>query len=112
MAKYLSEEAKNAKVLADLLSHPATTPAMQVRILNTLLTGSKSDDFFQAMFAGKMSLGECPNCKHKNHWLIPEDKLNEMGYVTADRDKNVKRETTKDDCAQFQESCMKRKINV
>ncbi len=108
----LDEEAKNAITLADLVVNPSTTPALQVRILNKLIEGRRDPNFFMTMFDGKMSLGECPNCKHENHWLIPETVQNELGYVSAEHDERVKRETTSEDCPKFQEACMKRKINA
>ena len=60
----------------------------------------------------KLQLVTMCEVAHENHWLIPEVLQNEMGHVTADYDKRVKRETTKRDCNKYQESCMKRKINA
>ena len=108
----LTEEAKNALALAELIVDPDTTPALQVKVITTLLDGSRDTDFFHAMFEASMSLGECPCCGHLEHWLIPETNLNEMGYVTADHDPRVKKATTAKDCAEYQEACPKKKCNV
>ncbi len=108
----LSEEAKNAIALAELIVDPQTTPALQVKVINKLLEGSKHSNFFQSMVESDMTMGECPCCGHLNHWLVPEEKLNDMGYVTADKDPRVKRETTEADCIEYQEACMKKKINA
>ena len=110
-ARKLDEECKNAITLADLVISPSTTPALQVRILNKLIEGRKDPNFLMTMLDGKMSFGECPGCGHENHWLIPETNLNELGWVSADKDKRVKRETTAKDCPTYQEACMKRRIS-
>lgn len=107
----LDETAKNAKVLADLVVDPSTAPALQVRILNKLLEGRRNPNFFLTMYEAKMSYGPCPHCGHKNHWLIPENNLNQLNHVTAEHDDRVKRETTEEDCKLFAEACGKRKVN-
>ena len=108
--KRLHEEAKNALTLADLVVNPSTTPSLQVRILNKLLEGRRNPDFFMTMFESKMSFGKCPCCEWEGHWLVPENALNEMGYVSADHDPRVKRETTAADCPSYQEACQKKRV--
>lgn len=103
-------DAQNAAVLAELVCDPLTTEHVRVQILNKLLENKRNDNFFVTMFNEQLSLGKCPKCEHKNHWLIPEDDLNQMGWVTHEKDKNVKRHTTAKDCPKYQEACSKKKI--
>lgn len=103
-------DAKNASVLAELVVDPLTTDHSRVAILNMLLSTVQEKDFFTTMFKDGLSLGECAECGHQNHWLIPEDILNTMGWVTSDVDPRVKAHTTKDDCPTFQEACNKKKV--
>jgi len=110
MAKRHDIDAKNAVTLVELLVNPQTKPALQVKILNKLLEGRRNPNFFDTMFRSKMSYGPCPKCSHENHWLVPEVLLNEMGFVTADYDERVKRETTEADCTLYKEACMKKKV--
>lgn len=108
----LAEIAANAKVLADLLIDHKTNTHQTVKILNKLLEGREHDGFFEVMMQEKMSYAPCPECGHENHWLIPEDHLNKMGWVTGHKDPRVKINTTHEDCPQFQEACGKRKTNA
>lgn len=105
----LSEE--NAKILAELIVDPTTSDHVRVAVLNKLMEARKDRTFFEAIFEDKLSFGACPNCEHENHWLIPEDSLNKLGYVTAAHDPRVKKHTKEADCKEFQEACAKRKIN-
>lgn len=108
----LTESAKNERTLADLLTSGKVTTHQQVKIMNKLLEGRKHEGFFEVMFHEKMSLTGCPNCGHQNHWFIPEDVLNRMGWVTAYKDAKVKLATTAEDCPKYQEACVKRKTNA
>jgi len=108
----LAEVAANAKVLAELLVNHKTNTHQTVKILNKLLEGRKHDGFFEIMMQEKMSFAPCPECGHENHWMIPEDQLNKMGWVTGHKDPRVKINTTKDDCLQYQEACAKRKTSA
>lgn len=103
-------DAKNASVLAELVVDPLTTDHSRVAILNMLLSTVQEKDFFTTMFKDGLSLGECPECGHQNHWLIPEDILNTMGFVTHNEDPRVDAHTTKEDCPEFQEACQKKKV--
>lgn len=102
----------NAEVLVDIVVDPHTTEHLRVKTLNKLLEGRENQNFFVTLFEEKLSLGACPHCNHENHWLIPEDELNTMGWVTAEKDKKVKPVTTVEDCTEFQESCKKKKTSV
>lgn len=103
-------DAKNASVLAELVVDPLTTDHSRVAILNMLLSTVQEKDFFITMFKDELSLGECPDCGHQNHWLIPEDILNTIGWVTSQADTRVPSHTTKTDCPEFQEACQKKKV--
>jgi len=102
----------NAEVMAEMIADPDTTDQQRVKMINKLLEARESDTFFQTMFTEKLSFGECPCCDHKNHWLIPEDELNQMGYVTHKEDERARRTTTAGDCPKWQESCAKKKVTV
>lgn len=103
---------KNAEILLALALDEATTEHTRIQIFTKLLENKKEGSFFETMFRDKMSYGECPNCKHKNHWLIPEDDLNKIGYVTSKVDLKVKNHTTIDDCPELQEACIKKKVSA
>lgn len=104
-------DAQNAAVLADLVVDPLTTEHTRIQILNMLLTVGDERNFFASMFKDGTSFGACPCCGHENHWLIPEDNLNEMGWVSAQKDDRVKLATTQEDCPRWQQACIKKKIN-
>lgn len=103
----------NAEVMADLVADPMTTEHLRVKIITKLLESREGQDFFKTMFEEGLSYGECPCCGHTNHWAIPEDELNQMGYVTHEKDTQVESgKTTKEICPDFQEACKKKKIVV
>jgi hypothetical protein len=102
----------NAQALAEMLMDPKTSAAVRLQIINELNEASRSQTFFEAMFNDELSVGRCPHCAHQNHWLVPEDVLNEMGYVSAEKDPRVKKQTSAVDCPQLQECCMKKKTSA
>ncbi len=108
----VSEEQKNTKILSELVVDPLTPDPLRVQIINKLLEGIDSSTFFQTIYQEALSRGECPECHHVNHWCIPEDELNRLGWVTHEQDDNVKRMTTALDCEQWQEACKKRKVSI
>jgi hypothetical protein len=108
-AKVSDFDESNAQALAEMLGDSQTNPQTRLQIINEILAAEGSHTFFQTMFDEEMSLGECPHCKHKNFWLIPEDDLNEMGYVSFETDERVKRHTTIEDCNEYAEACSKKK---
>lgn len=107
-----SVNAENAKVLAELVIEPTTPEALRIKILNKLLEASEGSSFFRTMFEEKLSFAECPECGHENHWLIPEDELNKMGYVSHERDSRVPRATNSETCTSWEEACAKKKVIV
>ena len=105
----LDEE--NAVILAHIIVDDDTPDPQKVEAINKLLESKRDDSFFATMFEQLLSYGPCPDCGHKNHWGIPEDNLNHMGWVSAQEDARVKAHTTIEDCEQFQQACAKRKVN-
>lgn len=102
----------NAAVMAEIISDPVTSEHVKLQILNTLLEVERDATFFETIFKEGMSLCECPNCGFETHWAVPEDDLNQMGYVTANEDSRVKKHTTKDDCPKYMEACAKKKLSA
>jgi hypothetical protein len=102
----------NAGVLAEMLADPHTSEPVRLQIINDILDASKDDSFFETMLQEEMSLSGCPHCNHQNHWLIPEDDLNQMSWVSHEKDGRVKRNTTAEDCEEFAEACAKKKTTV
>jgi hypothetical protein len=111
MSDVKTDAAKNAQVLAELVVDPQTSTHLSVNILNKLLDASENPSFFVTMFEEAMSLGECPECGHENHWLIPEVDLNQLDWVTHKRDPRVPENTDVDSCPRYQEACLKKKCN-
>ena len=102
----------NAKVLADLIVDQGTTDQLRVKILAKLLESREGQDFFRTMYEEGLSFGECPNCKHMNHFAIPEDVLNIYGWVTHEKDPRVPVQTTEETCPKFEEACLKKKVTM
>ncbi len=105
-------DGENAAVLADIVVDPFTPDPLRVQILNKLLEGTQSENFFDTIFLEGLDVGECPNCGHSNHWLIPEDDLNKRGFVTHERDSRVPQYTDAAICPQWQEACKKKKVSI
>lgn len=102
----------NAAVLAELVVEPTTPEALRIKILNKLLEASEGTSFFKTIYEESLSLAECPECGHSNHWLVPEDDLNKMSWVSHEKDSRVLTQTNKDTCPSWEEACSKRRISV
>lgn len=100
---------QNAAALLSMLADPTTPQPVQLQIINDILDVTKDTSFFETIYREKMDLARCPFCSHENYWLVPEDDLNVMGYVSAEHDPRVKLQTTAEDCPTYQESCVKKK---
>lgn len=107
-----SFDEKNASALVDMLTDLNTSENIRIQIINELNEAQKDQPFFETMFIEEMSLGACPHCNHKNHFLIPEDVLSQMGWVTHKEDKRVRAHTTSHTCPEFAEACKKKKTTV
>jgi hypothetical protein len=102
----------NASALAEMLGDPATSEKVRLMIINEVLESSKNITFFEAMFNEALSLAKCPFCKHENHWLIPEDDLNQMDWVSCEQDERVPRHSSADLCKDYAEACSKKKVTT
>jgi len=102
----------NAEVLIELLQDPVTSESVRLMVINEILENTKDTSFWETMMRENLDLAKCPNCSHENHWLIPEDDLNVMSWVSSEQDIRVKTHTTVDDCPKYQESCSKKKTTV
>jgi hypothetical protein len=103
---------ENASALAEMLADPVTSENVRIQIIQSLLEEGKDITFFETMFKEAMSLAACTFCGHENHWLIPEDELNQMGWVSYEQDNRVPRNPSKKDCREFQEACAKKKTTA
>jgi len=112
LAKIDDFDEANAAALAEMLGDPNTNPQVRLQIINEILAAQERHTFFETMLEEEITLAECPECKHENHWLIPEDDLNEMGWVSHEKDDRVKRHTTYADCESFAEACSKKKTTT
>jgi hypothetical protein len=102
----------NAQALAEMLMDPKTSAAVRLQIINELNEAAKSATFFEAMFNDELSLGRCPHCAHQTHWSVPEDVLNQFGWVSHEKDPRVKKQTSAVDCPEFQEACGKKRTSA
>lgn len=98
------------RILADLVTDEGTTDHLRVTIIRKIMESREGQSFFNTLYEEKISYGECPECGHENFWAIPEDSLNELGWVTHKKDPRVKNNPTKEDCPEYQESCAKKKL--
>ena len=112
-SKILALNEANASVLVELItSNDKITETLRIDAMKKLVEGKEDQDFFRTLFDEKLSYGECPHCQHMNHWLLPEDVGNEMGWVSKDEDERVPETTDGDSCPEFQQSCLKKKCSV
>jgi len=101
-----------AASLAEMLVDPQTSPPVRLQIIEMLLEEDRGASFFDMMLKEGMSHGRCPNCKHENEWLIPEEELNVRNIITHEKDPRVKQHTSVDTCKEFAEACSKKKTTT
>ncbi len=104
--------AKNAAAMADIVVDPRTPEPLRVQVITKMLEGLEGDNFFETLFKENLSLGECPGCGHLNHWIIPEDELNKMGFVSHEEDDRIPQNTDIESCEHWQEACKKKKVSI
>ncbi len=110
--KVIALDEKNAAVLVELITGSNISETLRIQAMEKLV-GSKADNsFFKTMMEEKLSYGECPHCGHKNHFLIPEDDLNQMGYVSMEEDDRVPEYTDEESCSLWHEACLKKKVTT
>jgi len=102
----------NAKALVELLLDQDTPDNTQMNIISHLISSRAGQDFFKTIFEENLSYSECPKCKHENHWIVPEDSLNKMGYVSNEKDPRILETTDIYSCKDFQQACKKKKVMV
>lgn len=102
----------NAQIMAELISDVNTTEHLRVNIITKLLESREGNSFFRTIFEEGLSFASCPNCGHQNHWAIPEDDLNEMNWITHEKDSRVPRNTDSKSCPKYQEACGKKRITI
>jgi len=112
MADVPSVNAANAAVLAELVIDPATPEALRIKILNKLLEASEGSSFFRTIYDESLSYAACPDCGHESHWLVPEDELNRLGWVSSEKDKRVPIATNEKTCPKWMEACSKKRIFI
>ena len=111
-SKILALNEANAAVLVELVTAPNISDTLRISAMEKLTENKGDDDFFRTMLEERLSYGECPHCQHTNHWLIPEEELNQQGYVSHDEDKRVPETTNEKSCPTFQQACLKKKCTV
>ncbi len=111
-SKILAMDEANAAVLVELITGANISENLRIQAMEKLTASKDNDNFFQTMLEEKLTYGECPHCQHKNHWMIPEEDLNQMGYVSKDEDDRVPETTDAKSCEEFQQACLKKKITT
>ncbi len=110
--KALALNEANAAVLVELITGPDMSEDLRIKAMSKLTNAKDNDSFFKTMFEEKLSYGACPHCDHRNHFLIPEDELNQFGYVSKDEDERVPEHTDDKTCPEFQQACLKKKVTT
>jgi hypothetical protein len=110
--KVLAMDEANAAVLVELVTGSNISETLRITAMEKLVDSKKDSSFFHTMMEEKLSYGECPNCGHKNHWLVPEDEMNQQGYVSKDEDERVPEYTDEKSCPTYQQACLKKKITT
>lgn len=111
-SKILAMDEANADVLVQLITGANISENLRIQAMEKLTEAKTDKTFFRTMLEEKLSYGACPHCNHTNHWLVPEEELNQMGYVSKDEDPRVPEHTDIDNCPSFQQSCLKKKITT
>ena len=79
-------DAANAATLVEMVVEPYTPDPLRIQILNKLLEGMESENFFDTIYTENLDVGECPHC-------VPQTTTSEEG-------------------PQWQQACKKKKITV
>ena len=111
-SKILALDEANAAVLVELITGPNISETLRISAMEKLTGDKEGQSFSKTMLEEKLTYGECPYCQHSNHWLIDEEALNQMGYVSREEDDRVPQHTNADSCPEWQESCLKKKIII
>ena len=111
--KVLALEEANAAVLVEIIVGANISENLRISAMDKLLGDREGGEtFFRTMFDEKLTYGTCPHCQHENHWMIPEEQLNMMGWVSHKEDERVPETTDIDSCPEFQQACLKKRITT
>ena len=110
--KILALNEANAAVLVELITGADISENLRIQAMEKLTDAKKDQNFFRTMLEENLTKGTCPHCNHTNHFLIPEEELNQMGYVSREEDERVPETTNAETCPEFQEACLKKKITT
>ena len=110
--KILALNEANAAVLVELITGPDISENIRIQAMEKLTDAKENQSFFRTMLEEGLTKGVCPHCDHENHWLIPEEELNQMGYVSKEEDERVPETTDVENCELFQQACLKKKITT
>jgi len=110
--KILALDEANAAVLVELITGPNISENLRIQAMEKLTGSKEGQTFSKTMLEEGLTYGECPHCKHSNHWLVDEESLNQMSYVSSEEDDRVPQYTNSEVCPEFQEACLKKKITI
>lgn len=110
--KILALNEANAAVLVELITGANISENLRIQAMEKLTDAKENQSFFKTMLEEGLTKGVCPHCDHENHWLIPEEDLNQMGYVSHEEDERVPETTDGKSCELFQQACLKKKITT
>ncbi len=111
-SKILALDEANAAVLVELITGPNISETLRIAAMEKLTGDKEGQTFAKTMLEENLTYGECPYCEHKNHWLVDEESLNQMGYVSREHDDRVPEHTNAKSCPEWQQSCLKKKIII
>lgn len=110
--KILALDEANAAVLVELITGPNISENLRIQAMEKLTGSKEGQTFSKTMLEEGLTFGACPHCDHKNHWLVDEEALNQMGWVSSVEDDRVPQYTDADLCEEFQQACLKKKITL
>ena len=102
-SKILALNEANAAVLVELITGSEVSENIRIQAMEKLTDAKADQSFFRTMLEEGLTKGTCPHCEHSNHWLIPEEELNQMGYVSREEDERVPETTDSSNCELFQQ---------
>ena len=105
-------EDHNLGILAELVADPGTSDWLRIQIIQKINEAKGGISFFETIYREGLSEGDCPHCGHHRAWLIPEDVLNELGFVSYKEDPRVPPTTDKESCETYAEACLKKTLTI
>ena len=111
-SKILALNEANAEVLVELITAPNISESLRISAMEKLTAARTDNTFFRTLMEEKLSYGECPKCKHVNHWLLTEDDANQMGWVSHKEDERVPEHTDAKSCPTFEQACKKKRVTT